>query len=96
MCIRDSFLIVSNMAVDDPSLIVDGNQRVVRPRLADARFFFEQDKKLRLIDRTAQLASVVYHAKLGTQAQRTERVRTLSRLIAGHIGVDADVPGNQS
>jgi glycyl-tRNA synthetase beta chain len=84
------FLIVSNMAVDDPSLIVDGNQRVVRPRLADARFFFEQDKKLRLIDRTSQLASVVYHAKLGTQAQRTDRVRTLARLIASHIGIDAD------
>ena len=84
------FLIVSNMAVDDPSLIIDGNQRVVRPRLADARFFFEQDKKLRLIDRTAQLASVVYHAKLGTQAQRSDRVRSLSRLIAAHIGVDAD------
>jgi glycyl-tRNA synthetase beta chain len=84
------FLLVSNMAIDDPSLIVDGNQRVVRPRLADARFFFEQDKKLRLVDRTPQLASVVYHAKLGTQAQRTDRVRTLARAIAAHVGVDAD------
>jgi glycyl-tRNA synthetase beta chain len=84
------FLIVSNMEVDDPSLIVDGNQRVVRPRLADARFFFEQDKKLRLIDRTPGLASVVYHAKLGTQAQRTDRVRALARAIAARIGVDPD------
>jgi glycyl-tRNA synthetase beta chain len=84
------FLLVSNMAVDDPSLIIDGNQRVVRPRLADARFFFEQDKKMRLIDRTAQLDAVVYHAKLGTQAQRTERVRTLARAIAVHLGVDPD------
>jgi glycyl-tRNA synthetase beta chain len=84
------FLLVSNMAIDDPSLIVDGNQRVVRPRLADARFFFEQDKKMRLVDRTPQLASVVYHAKLGTQAQRTDRVRTLARAIAAHVGVDAD------
>jgi glycyl-tRNA synthetase beta chain len=82
------FLIVSNMEVDDPSLIVDGNQRVVRPRLADARFFFEQDKKLRLVDRAPQLASVVYHARLGTQAQRTERVRELARRIAAWIGAD--------
>jgi glycyl-tRNA synthetase beta chain len=84
------FLIVSNMAVDDPSLIIDGNQRVVRPRLADARFFFEQDKKLRLIDRTERLGSVVYHAKLGTQAQRTDRIRALAREIATQRGVDAD------
>jgi glycyl-tRNA synthetase beta chain len=84
------FLIVSNMDVADPSLIVDGNQRVVRPRLADARFFFEQDKKLRLVDRTSQLGSVVYHARLGTQAQRTERVRSLARGIASQLGVDAE------
>jgi glycyl-tRNA synthetase beta chain len=83
------FLIVSNMAVDDPSLIVDGNQRVVRPRLADARFFFEQDKRARLADRVPQLGSVVYHAKLGTQAQRTERVRALARGLAARLGVDA-------
>jgi len=82
------FLIVSNMDVPDPSLIVDGNQRVVRPRLADARFFFEQDKKMRLIDRTPQLGAVVYHAKLGTQAQRTDRVRQLARAIAARLGVD--------
>jgi glycyl-tRNA synthetase beta chain len=82
------FLIVSNMAVADPSLIVDGNQRVVRPRLADARFFFEQDKKTRLVDRIPQLGSVVYHAKLGTQAQRTERVRALARHLAPALGGD--------
>ncbi|MBP6814696.1 MAG: glycine--tRNA ligase subunit beta [Burkholderiaceae bacterium] len=80
------FLIVSNMQIDDPTLIVDGNQRVVRPRLADARFFFEQDKKTRLADRVAQLANVVYHAKLGTQAQRAERVRHLARAIASRLG----------
>jgi glycyl-tRNA synthetase beta chain len=82
------FLIVSNMEVDDPTPIVEGNQRVVRPRLADARFFFEQDKKTRLIDRTAQLEQVLYHAKLGTQAQRTERVRALARRIAAALGTD--------
>ncbi|RPH46544.1 MAG: glycine--tRNA ligase subunit beta [Burkholderiales bacterium] len=84
------FLIVSNMEVADPSLIVDGNQRVVRPRLADARFFFEQDKKIRLVDRTPQLGSVVYHAKLGTQAQRTDRVRALARHLAAALGGDAE------
>jgi glycyl-tRNA synthetase beta chain len=83
------FLIVSNMELDDPSSIVDGNQRVVRPRLADARFFLEQDLKLRLIDRAPQLASVVYHAKLGTQADRNERVREIARGIAAALGVDA-------
>ncbi len=82
------FLIVSNMEVADPSLIVDGNQRVVRPRLADARFFFEQDKKTRLVDRTPQLGAVVYHAKLGTQAQRTDRVRALAMRVARAIGAD--------
>ncbi len=82
------FLIVSNMEVDDPSLIVDGNQRVVRPRLADARFFFEQDKRTRLVDRTPQLGAVVYHAKLGTQAQRTGRVRALATHVARAIGSD--------
>jgi glycyl-tRNA synthetase beta chain len=82
------FLIVSNMEVADPSLIVDGNQRVVRPRLADARFFFEQDKKTRLVDRTPQLGAVVYHAKLGSQAQRTDRVRALARHLATALGGD--------
>ena len=83
------FLIVSNMQVDDPAFIIDGNQRVIRPRLADARFFFEQDKKQRLEQRAAQLASVVYHAKLGTQAERIERVRAIARAIAGMAGAPA-------
>ena len=83
------FLIVSNMQIDDPSLIIDGNERVVRPRLADARFFFDQDRKSALASRVPQLASVVYHARLGTQAERVERVRTIARMIAGLLGVDA-------
>ena len=83
------FLIVSNMEVADPSAIIDGNQRVVRPRLADARFFFEQDRKTRLADRLPQLASVVYHAKLGTQAERTERLRALARSLAQRLSVSA-------
>ncbi|HLS54684.1 MAG TPA: glycine--tRNA ligase subunit beta, partial [Zeimonas sp.] len=83
------FLIVSNMAVDDPRFIVDGNQRVVRPRLADARFFFEQDRKAPLAARVGQLASVVYHAKLGTQGERVERVRAIAREVATMLHADA-------
>jgi glycyl-tRNA synthetase beta chain len=76
------FLIVSNMQVADPRHIVGGNERVVRPRLEDARFFYNQDRRARLEERVPKLAAVVYHNKLGTQLDRTERVRSL----AGHIG----------
>ncbi|MFT4103951.1 MAG: glycine--tRNA ligase subunit beta, partial [Burkholderiaceae bacterium] len=82
------FLIVSNMAVPDPRFIIDGNQRVVRPRLADARFFFETDQKTRLDARVPQLASVIYHARLGTQAQRSDRVRRIASAIAAALGED--------
>ena len=74
----NKFLIVSNMQVDDPQHIIDGNQRVVRPRLSDARFFFNQDRKQRLESRVAKLGNVVYHNKLGTQLQRVERITTLA------------------
>jgi glycyl-tRNA synthetase beta chain len=82
------FLIVSNMAIDDPSLIVDGNERVVRPRLADARFFYQQDRRTPLADRVPALGSVVYHAKLGTQAQRMARVQRIAGAIAARLGAD--------
>lgn len=75
------FLLVSNMAIDDPSRIVQGNERVVRPRLADARFFFETDKKTKLSDRVPQLASRTYHNKLGTDLERVERLRRLATRI---------------
>jgi glycyl-tRNA synthetase beta chain len=68
--------------------IVEGNQRVVRPRLADARFFFETDKKTKLSDRVAQLGNVIYHNKLGSQLERVERVRTLAKFVAQKIGAD--------
>ena len=83
------FLIVSNMAVDDPSAIVDGNERVVRPRLADARFFFDQDRRMPLADRVPRLAEVVYHARLGSQAARSERIAALAGAIAEALGQDA-------
>jgi glycyl-tRNA synthetase beta chain len=84
-----AFLIVSNMAVDDPHFIVEGNERVVRPRLADARFFFDQDRRATLASRVPQLASVVYHARLGSQAERAERVRRIAGTIATQLSIDA-------
>ena len=87
--LTNRFLIVSNMRVEDPQHIVEGNQRVVRPRLADARFFFETDKKTRLADRIAQLGGVVYHNKLGSQLDRIGRVRKLAAAIAALTGADA-------
>ncbi|MGJ9417002.1 glycine--tRNA ligase subunit beta [Massilia sp. CMS3.1] len=86
--LRSRFLIVSNIATDDPQHIVGGNERVVRPRLSDAKFFFEQDKKKTLESRLPQLANVVYHNKLGTQLDRTERVTQLASAIAARLGYD--------
>ncbi|SSW63466.1 Glycine--tRNA ligase beta subunit [Achromobacter veterisilvae] len=82
------FLIVSNMRTDNPVNIVEGNQRVVRPRLADAQFFFETDRKTPLAARVEQLGSIVYHNKLGTQLERVERVRAIARGVAGQLGGD--------
>jgi glycyl-tRNA synthetase beta chain len=83
------FLIVSNMRLDDASNVIDGNRRVVRPRLADARFFYQTDRKARLDSRLPQLATVVYHNKLGTQLERNARVRTIARVVATLTGADA-------
>ncbi|RAP61761.1 glycine--tRNA ligase subunit beta [Achromobacter sp. HZ01] len=82
------FLIVSNMRTDDPVNIIEGNQRVVRPRLADAQFFFETDRKTPLAARVEQLGSIVYHNKLGTQLERVERVRAIARGVAEKLGGD--------
>ena len=89
--LRSRFLIVSNLASDNPVHIITGNERVVRPRLSDAKFFFEQDKKKKLADRVAGLANVVYHNKLGTQGERTGRVTALAVEIAGMLGADANL-----
>jgi glycyl-tRNA synthetase beta chain len=83
------FLIVSNMKVADPRHIIDGNQRVVRPRLEDARFFYDQDRKTRLETRVPQLGKVVYHNKLGSQLERVQRVKLLAGKIARVLGADA-------
>ena len=82
------FLIVSNMRLADPSNIITGNARVVRPRLSDARFFFEQDKKQTLEARLGRLAAVVYHNKLGSQLERVERLEVLAGVIAAQLQGD--------
>ncbi|WP_345812887.1 glycine--tRNA ligase subunit beta [Paraburkholderia sp. PREW-6R] len=86
--LRSRFLIVSNIETKTPGDIIEGNERVVRPRLADAKFFFEQDKKKPLADRVPLLANVVYHNKLGSALQRVERVEALAGVIAGLTGAD--------
>ena len=84
--LTNKFLIVSNISPADPSAVIQGNERVVRPRLADAKFFFDQDRKKTLASRVAGLDKVVYHGKLGTQGQRTERVRALTHVIVKQLG----------
>ena len=87
--LTNKFLVVSNIRPADPSAVIGGNERVVRPRLADAKFFFDQDRKKSLMDRIPGLAKVVYHNKLGTQGERVERVAALARAIAEKLGGEA-------
>ena len=88
--LSNRFLVVSNISPADPSRVIEGNERVVRPRLADAKFFFDQDRKKTLESRVPGLAKVVYHGKLGTQGERVERVRSIARWVAARIGADAE------
>ena len=87
--LSNKFLVVSNISPADASAVVGGNERVVRPRLADAKFFFDQDRKKSLMDRIPGLAKVVYHNKLGTQGERVERVAALARAIGEKLGGEA-------
>ncbi len=86
--LTNRFLVVSNISPADPSAVIGGNERVVRPRLADAKFFFDQDRKKTLESRVEGLGKVVYHNKLGTQGERMERVRTIARAIGQQLGGD--------
>ncbi len=88
------FLLVSNINPADRSAVIGGNERVVRPRLADARFFFDQDRKKTLESRVAGLDKVVYHNKLGTQAARMQRVCSIAAAIAGSIDATPDATPN--
>ncbi len=87
--LTNQFLVVSNIRPQDPSAVIGGNERVVRPRLADAKFFFDQDRKRTLLSRVPELAKVVYHNKLGTQGERAERVRAIARVIGAQLGSDS-------
>jgi glycyl-tRNA synthetase beta chain len=88
--LTNRFLVVSNISPADASAVIGGNERVVRPRLADAKFFFDQDRKKTLASRVEGLGKVVYHNKLGTQGERVERVvRSFQSVIGGATGGDA-------
>ncbi|HET9404263.1 MAG TPA: glycine--tRNA ligase subunit beta [Burkholderiales bacterium] len=82
------FLFVSNIETKQPGEIIRGNERVLRARLADAKFFYDQDRKTRLEARVPRLASVVYHNKLGSQLERVERIQLLAGKIARELGAD--------
>ena len=86
--LTNKFLVVSNISPKDASFVIGGNERVVRPRLADAKFFFDQDRKKTLASRVDGLGKVVFHNKLGTQGQRVERVRAIARAIGQQLGGD--------
>jgi glycyl-tRNA synthetase beta chain len=87
--LTNRFLVVSNITPDDASLVIGGNERVVRPRLADAKFFFDQDRKKTLESRVEGLSKVVYHNKLGTQGERMARVCAIAQAIGQQLGGDA-------
>ena len=87
--LTNKFLVVSNISPADASAVIQGNERVVRPRLADAKFFFDQDRKKSLADRIPGLAKVVYHNKLGTQGERAQRVAAIASAIGQQLGGEA-------
>ncbi len=86
--LSNKFLVVSNISPTDASAVIGGNERVVRPRLADAKFFFDQDRKKTLESRVAGLDKVVYHNKLGSQGERILRVRAIAKAIGQQLGGD--------
>jgi glycyl-tRNA synthetase beta chain len=84
--LTNKFLVVSNISPTDASAVIGGNERVVRPRLADAKFFFDQDRKKTLASRVDGLDKVVYHNKLGTQGERMARVQAIAQAIGQQLG----------
>ena len=84
--LTNKFLVVSNIRPADPGRVIQGNERVVRPRLADAKFFFDEDRKHTLMSRLTKLSKVVYHNQLGSQLDRVERVRKLASTIGAQLG----------
>ena len=86
--LTNRFLVVSNISPSDPSAVIQGNERVVRPRLADAKFFFDQDRKKTLESRVEGLSKIVYHNKLGKQGERMTRVGAIAKAIGQQLGGD--------
>ncbi|KAB0264477.1 glycine--tRNA ligase subunit beta [Microvirga brassicacearum] len=92
VALSNKFLLVSNLvASDGGATIIGGNERVVRARLSDAKFFWETDQKVRLEDRLEKLKSIVFHEKLGTQYERVERIAALAKELAPIVGADPDL-----
>ncbi|MGQ0710554.1 MAG: glycine--tRNA ligase subunit beta [Rhodoferax sp.] len=94
--LSNRFLVVSNINPEDASAVIGGNERVVRPRLADAKFFYDQDRKKTLASRVEGLSKVVYHNKLGTQGERVQRVRALAGLVANALGGALEAQADQA
>ncbi len=88
-----SFITVANIDSRDPQQVRHGNERVIRPRLADAEFFWRQDRRLPLGERLEQLQHVVFHRRLGDLRARSERISRLAERVTGQIGADADAAG---
>ena len=86
--LMNRFLLVSNLEAADPSHIIHGNERVLRARLSDAEFFYKQDQKNTLESRLPKLANVVYHNKIGSQAERIERLQSIAAHTAAALGAD--------
>ncbi len=80
-----NFITINNTLAEDPSVVVKGNERVLRARLSDARFFFEEDQKVRLETRVESLKAVVYQQKLGTSYEKMERFRTIAEGLADQL-----------
>ncbi len=87
--LANTFLLTANIQPADPAQIIAGNERVIRSRLADAKFFFDQDRKRTLASRVPELDKVVYHNKLGTQGLRMQYVRAIATMIAEQLGGEA-------
>lgn len=86
-----NFIFVTNIESKDPQQIISGNEKVVRPRLADAEFFFNTDRKQRLEDRLPRLETVLFQQQLGTLRDKTDRIQELAGWIAGKIGADVNL-----
>jgi glycyl-tRNA synthetase beta chain len=89
--LMSAFVTVANIESKDPAQVIDGNERVIRPRLADAAFFYNNDKKTRLDSRRESLKQVVFQAKLGSVYAKTERVAALAEVIAPYTGAQGSI-----